>query len=121
MRIGPGLLAGIVTCMSMPALAQETARADPTVTPPPQGKAATPSKRVYTPADFARFAPNTALDMLEQVPSFSIQTVDTTTRGLGQASENVLINGQRITTKSGGAVAQLQRTAASRVERIEIV
>src|SRR3569833_1975934 len=107
--------------VSMPALAQAPGSSDPAVSPSPQGHATAPAKRVYTPADFARFAPKTAYDMLAQVPSFSIQTVDTSTRGLGQASENVLINGQRITNKSGGAVDQLQRTAASAVERIEIV
>src|SRR3569833_437653 len=107
--------------VTMPALAQAPGSSAPAVSPSPQGHATAPAKRVYTPADFARFAPKTAYDMLTQVPSFSIQTVDTTTRGLGQASENVLINGQRITNKSGGAVDQLQRTAASSVERIEIV
>lgn len=115
------LLAGIASLISLPAFAQATAPADPAASPPPQASSATASKRTYTPADFARFAPKTAFDMLAQVPSFSIQTVDTSTRGLGQASENVLINGQRITNKSGGAVDQLQRTAASNVERIEIV
>jgi len=79
------------------------------------------AKRVYTPADFARFAPKTAYDMLVQVPSFSIKTVDTTQRGLGQAQENVLINNERIANKSGGAVDQLQRTSAANVDRIEIV
>jgi hypothetical protein len=59
--------------------------------------------------------------MLAQVPSFTIRTVDTTERGLGQASENVLINGERIANKSGGAVDQLQRTSAASVDRIEIV
>src|SRR5438128_4297578 len=79
------------------------------------------AKLVYTPADFARFAPKTAYDMLVQVPSFSIKQVDTTQRGLGQAQENVLINGERIANKSGGAVDQLQRTSAQNVDRIEIV
>ena len=86
--------------------------------------AATPTgaaKRVYTPADFARFAPKTAYDMLVQVPSFTIRTTDTTQRGLGQAQENVLINGERIANKSGGAVDQLQRISAANVDRIEIV
>ena len=82
---------------------------------------ATAGKRVYTPADFARFAPKTAYDMLTQVPSFTIRQADQDTRGLGQASENVLINGQRIANKSGGAVDQLQRTSAQDVDRIEIV
>src|SRR6478672_7767963 len=87
----------------------------------PAAAAPVTAKRSYAPADFARFAPKTAYDMLKQVPSFTIRTVDNTERGLGQASENVLINGQRIANKSGGAVDQLQRTSASAVDRIEIV
>jgi len=77
-------------------------------------------RAVYTPADFERFRPNTALDMLEQVPGFQISQQDQG-RGLGQASENVLINGKRVASKSDSAVGQLSRTSASRVERIEIV
>ena len=88
-------------------------------TAPPKPAAAA-GKRVYTPADFARFAPKTAYDMLVQVPSFTIRSADQE-RGLGQASENVLIDGQRIANKSGGAIDQLQRTSASAVDRIEIV
>ena len=86
----------------------------------PAPVAASAAKRVYTPADFARFAPKTAYDMLVQVPSFTIRSADQE-RGLGQASENVLINGQRIANKSGGAIDQLQRTSAANVDRIEIV
>lgn len=98
------------------AFAQTT---DPAVAPPPAAQPAG-DKRVYAPADFARFAPKTAYDMLVQVPGFTIRTADQE-RGLGQASENVLINGQRIANKSGGATDQLQRIPASNVERIEIV
>jgi outer membrane receptor for ferrienterochelin and colicin len=111
------LFAGVSIVIAGPALSQPGA---PTVAP------AAASKRVYTPADFARFAPRTAYDMLVQVPSFTIHAPDPTERGLGQASENVLINGQRINNKNyaggaGGAVDQLQRTPAGNVERIEIV
>ena len=93
--------------------------ADPAVAPAP---AATPAggKQVYTPADFARFAPRNALDMLQQVPGFSIRRADQE-RGLGQASENVLLNGQRVPSKSGGAIAEMQKISASNVERIEIL
>lgn len=76
--------------------------------------------RVFTPADFARFSPRNALDMLEQVPGFTLREEDGQ-RGLGQASANVLIDGQRITDKSEGVFGQLQRIAADRVERIAIV
>lgn len=103
------LLLGTGLCLAHPALAQTAA---------PQ--AATQNKRVYTAADFARFAPKTAYDMLVQVPSFTIRSASQE-RGLGQASENVLINGQRIANKSGGAIDQLQRTSADSVDRIEIV
>ncbi|RJY09088.1 TonB-dependent receptor plug domain-containing protein [Aurantiacibacter aquimixticola] len=76
--------------------------------------------RVFTPADFERFAPRNALDMLSEVPGFTLRGEDSQ-RGLGQATSNVLIDGQRITSKSDGIFAQLERIATDRVERIEIV
>src|SRR5947209_5455106 len=109
------LLVGASLLPVFPALAQTAAPAtsDPAVVPPPQAKPAG-DKRVYTPADFARFAPKTAYDMLVQVPSFTIHRPDPSERGLGQASENVLINGERVTNKNygggdSGAVDQLHR------------
>ena len=75
---------------------------------------------LYGPADFVRFAPRNALDMLRQVPGFIIRGA-VEERGLGQASGNVLLNGQRVPSKSGGAIAELQKIPASNVERIEIV
>jgi len=75
---------------------------------------------VYTPADFVRFAPRNALDMLNQVPGFQLQFQEEA-RGLGQASENVLINGARLASKSDTVVTQLSRISADRVVRIEIV
>ena len=114
------LLAGIAALAHVPAAAQTAPpAADPAVAPPPQAATAG-SRRVYTPADFARFAPKTAFDMLAQVPGFTIRGSDQE-RGLGQASENVLINSQRIANKSGGAIAELQKVSAANVERIEIV
>ena len=44
--------------------------------PRPRARRRRATKRVYTPADFARFAPKTAYDMLAQVPSFTIRTPD---------------------------------------------
>lgn len=93
---------------------------DPAIVPPPQPVSVAGAKRVYLPADFARFAPRTAYDMLAQVPGFTIRSADQE-RGLGQASENVLINGERIANKSGGAIDELQKVPAANVERIEIV
>src|SRR5579864_5050869 len=108
------LLAGAALIMSAPALAQGGAASAAAA---PEAKPVNSDKRVYALADFARFAPKTAYDMLNQVPGFTIQTTDKSNRGLGQASENVLINGQRVANKSGGAVDQLQRTPASSESR----
>ncbi|WP_066555135.1 Plug domain-containing protein [Croceicoccus bisphenolivorans] len=75
--------------------------------------------RIFEAADFEHFGPRTAYDMLERVPGFSIREADQE-RGLGEASENVLIDGERIANKSGGAVRELQRITAGQVLRIEI-
>ena len=112
-------LALVLVSLSSAAAAQESGDA-----PPPVAAAAMPpageGKQVYTAADFARFAPKTAYDMLVQVPGFTIREASTD-RGLGQASENVLINGGRIANKSGGAVDELRRIPTGKVARIEVV
>ena len=76
--------------------------------------------QTFTPADFERFAPLTALDMVRQVPGFDIQREDGA-RGLGQASGNVLINGERPSGKANDSVDALGRIPANRVQRIELV
>lgn len=113
--------AATIACgaLSVAAHAQETGDAPPPAATPVQA-AAGEGKQVYTAGDFARFAPKTAYDMLVQVPGFTIRSADQE-RGLGQASENVLINGQRIANKSGGAIDELQRIPTAKVARIEIV
>lgn len=73
----------------------------------------------YKPEDFARFAPRNALDMLRQVPGFTIVEPDQG-RGLGQATVNVLLNGERLTSKSDSIEDQLSRIPAGRVVRIDI-
>ena len=83
---------------------------------------ATPSEdtKTFTVADFEQYAPRTALDMVSQIPGFSISGSDGQ-RGFGQAQENVLINGQRISSKSTSARDALARIPAANVEKIEIV
>ena len=75
--------------------------------------------RTYTPSDFTRYAPRNALDMLEQVPGFVIREA-VQERGLGQATGNVLINGQRLSGKSNDVLTQLSQVPAGNVVRIEI-
>ena len=76
--------------------------------------------RTYVPADFAQFAPRTALDMLNRVPGFGIKEEDAD-RGLGDATGNVVINGQRLSGKSNDVITELSRIPAQDVQRIEIV
>lgn len=76
--------------------------------------------RSYTAEDFARSAPRTALDMLRLVPGFVIRGPDQV-RGLGQASGNVLLNGQRVSGKGNNVLDELGRIPAGNVVRIELV
>jgi hypothetical protein len=116
------LAAGLL-CGAQAARAQESTEPAPAATPAPAPAPAAPAgvegPRTYLPADFARFAPRNALDMLRQVPGFTIREASQE-RGLGQATGNVLLNGQRISGKSDDVVTQLSRIPAVNVQRIEI-
>lgn len=126
MRLYPFLFStAALSLFATPLSAEERGRASDaeTNTAAQEGSAETGSsrtRRVFTPKDFERFAPRSALDMAQQIPGFSIQS-DDGNRGLGQANTNVIINGQRISGKSNGPVAALQRIPAEEVVRLEIV
>lgn len=122
MRISTSIAAIAVMLVALPVQAQEAPSGD---TPPPAPtEAAVPGARVpgqvFTPADFARYAPKNAYDMLNQVPGFSIRDNENL-RGLGQATGNVLFNGERPSNKGDDMYTQLSRIPAGNVERIEIV
>ncbi|MBA3510370.1 TonB-dependent receptor [Sphingomonas sp.] len=84
-----------------------------------QGTAKAEVVRTYTSQTFARFAPRTALDMLQLVPGFVIADEEER-RGLGALSQNVLINGRAISGKSNDAIDALSRITVSEVLRIEV-
>jgi outer membrane receptor for ferrienterochelin and colicin len=77
-------------------------------------------RETYPPAFFAQFQPNTALDMVERIPGFTMRSGDTE-RGFGEAATNVLINGRRPSTKSQDSNDILSRIPASTVLRIEVL
>lgn len=112
------MLAGVLAfaCCG-PVRAQESA-GDPDGSAP---QAAATERLTYDPADFAQYAPRTALDMLQQIPAFNIESNIGQGRGLGQASGNVLLNGARIVTKSASIADDLARIPAGNVLRIELV
>jgi hypothetical protein len=118
----PTGVAALALLCAAPAAAQDAETGD---APPPEPQTAPASEarggsQVYTPADFARYAPKNALDMLSQVPGFSIRESEQR-RGLGQATGNVLFNGERPSDKSDFLFTLLQRIPADTVTRIEIL
>ena len=84
-----------------------------------QTVAAQSDVEVFEPSYFARFNPATAEDMVRQLPGFAVDDGDRV-RGFGGAAGNVLINGQRPSTK-GGLGDVLGRIPVANVLRIEIV
>lgn len=76
---------------------------------------------VFEPVFFADASPNTALDMINRLPGFGLDTGDSSTRGFAGAAGNVLIDGDRPSSKSDGLDEILRRIAADSVERIELI
>jgi len=93
-------------------------------TPAPQATAPAPAQgesgQVFQPAFFERFAPQSALDMVGQVPGFGISG-QSDARGLGQGGANVLLNGERFSGKSISITDALGRIPAADVIRIELL
>ena len=76
-------------------------------------------ERQFTPDFFVPYAPVTALDMVRRIPGFSINAGDGR-RGFGENAGNVLIDGDRPSTKSDDIVTILSRIPASQVEAITL-
>ena len=75
---------------------------------------------VFTPDFFAAQSPNTALDMVNRVPGFSVED-GSGARGFEGAVGNVLINNARPASKNDTGSNVLGRTLASQVDRIELI
>ncbi|MAW90508.1 MAG: hypothetical protein CL575_02055 [Altererythrobacter sp.] len=82
---------------------------------------ASQTTRTFEPAFFTEYAPRNALDMVSRIPGFSISGGNQGQRGLGQADQNVLVNGKRFSSKSDSVQDQLRRIPAADVLRIELV
>jgi hypothetical protein len=106
MRINPvSALALALVCVSAPTAAQTVDAA---------------GRTVYDAAFFQRFQPSNALEIVRRVPGFTLEQVEEEVRGFGQAAGNVVINGQRPSSKSDTIDVVLARIPASRVARVEI-
>ena len=112
------LLATTAILFASPALAQ--APADPVPGAMPVAEASLQGALVFTPDFFADQRPNSALDMVNRVPGFSV-TDGEGSRGFEGSVGNVLINGSRPASKNDTGSAVLSRTVAANVERIELI
>lgn len=83
------------------------------------GVAIAGGKRTYSPTEFARFAPRTALHMVQLIPGFVIADGEER-RGLGAVTVNVLIDGRPVSGKANDAIDALSRITAAEVQRIEV-
>ncbi|MES2288137.1 MAG: hypothetical protein V4530_00255 [Pseudomonadota bacterium] len=75
---------------------------------------------VYSAEFYTTYAPSNALQIVQRTPGFRLDTGDTEVRGLSQAAGNVVINGERPSSKSDTLDTILARIPASRVARIEV-
>jgi len=92
----------------------------PPAPPAPRAEADQQGVLVFTPDFFAEQRPNTALDMVNRVPGFSVQD-GSGSRGFEGAVGNILINNARPASKNDTGSNVLSRTTASQVERIELI
>jgi len=76
--------------------------------------------QTYPASFFARSQPNTAYDMIVRLPGFVFNNGNTA-RGFGGTAGNVLVNGQRPTSKTDDLQSILLRTPASDVDHIELI
>ncbi|KRA61721.1 TonB-dependent receptor [Caulobacter sp. Root655] len=74
----------------------------------------------YPPSFFEAARPSTAFDMITRLPGFRLDQ-GSDVRGFAGAAGNVLINGERPTTKSETLEDILKRISTSAVERVELI
>ena len=74
----------------------------------------------YLPDFFSSARPATAMDMINRLPGFSFDGGDGS-RGFSGNAGNVLVNGERPTSKTDSLFAVLSRIVAGDVERIDVI
>jgi outer membrane receptor protein involved in Fe transport len=79
-----------------------------------------PNVLTYPAAFFVQGDPDTAFDMIDRLPGF-VFNEGNTARGFAGTGGNVLIDGQRPTSKTDDLESVLTRIPASDVERIELI
>jgi hypothetical protein len=115
-------LASVVFALGL-AAPEAQAAAPPETPAPVAGVAAETAERgviSYPPSFFEAQRPSTALDMIARLPGFRMDSGGDA-RGFAGTAGNVLINGERPTTKSENLEDILKRISATAVERVELI
>ena len=108
------LAAAILALVASPAVGAE----EPA--PAPASNTASNSVIGYPASFFAAMGLNTAYDMVQRVPGFTVDD-GSAVRGFAGAAGNVLIDGQRPTSKTDDLISVLSRIPSSQVERIDLI
>lgn len=118
------MMVSALALMGGVAYAQETtpppATGEATATPATPNPESTADRTIYPASFFAQYNPQTASDMVAQVPGFTLSNGDGR-RGFSGAVGNLLIDGVRPTSKSQGVGGILSRIPANQVVRIEVL
>ncbi len=108
-------VAALAVGLAPAALAQQP----PTAPAPEQAKAAAEGTQVFEAAFFKQYNPVTAADIVSRVPGFDIDDGEAL-RGFGATAGNVLVNGERPSSKVLIS-EQLKRIPADSVIRVELI
>ncbi len=109
-KLGQGLISALLVCGLQ---AQATPQQEITST-------SAVNNSVYQASFFDQYSPQNALEMVQRLPGFNYDQGENN-RGFGGNAGNVLVDGLRPTSKSGGLSGALIRIPAAQVERIEIL
>ena len=102
------------------AFAQQPIPAEPSDADLAEASAPANGMISYPPSFFAQYRPTTAQDMVGRIPGFNSARGDDV-RGFGGAAGNVLIDGERPSSKSITVDEALRRILPSQVERIDLI
>jgi hypothetical protein len=89
--------------------------------PPALAKADVPGVTSFAVASFQDQQPTSAADMVRLLPGFQIHNGDLGVRGYSGSAGNILIDGQRPTSKEESPEAILERIPAEAVDHVELI
>lgn len=119
-RVQPTLLCSLSICALVTGHAVATDTPAETASAAAAGAAAMDvNRQSFDVTFFDEYAPQNAFDMIQRLPGFVFDG-GSSARGFGGTAGNVLIDGARPTSKSGGLEQALRRIPASQVSHIEV-